>query len=317
MVRRRGRSGMMGFLDEMVEYYFNIQDMDYMPIPDEIKEKLDDTADKHGIELFREGTNRSIYKEGGYVYKLCHKYLAVEDNIREHENTLYAEEERADDVIDRLALSDNFYRGCEYILEQEYITPLHELEEIVPESGQPEAEAILTWLVETASDEYGELISIMEDYFVIADVSPKSVFNFGVKTDRNNTNRLAILDYGYFVPKRGELLCPECRDGILKYSLISLRNGNNLNQIIKDVKSTQTDNYVCTNSSCYHYETGIPSPEVVKMFEAGEIETVESRDMGDRRSQRAPKSSRSRGRRTSRRTGGRLEQREDRSGFYK
>lgn len=279
----RSRGGFEDFIRDLLSFYDRISGAEYIPESSEIKEQMDDIAERHGVELYREGTNRSIYKNGDYVYKCAHKLDAAADNIAEYEITNYILDNNFGDLQDHFALSERYMGGSEYILEQEFITPLHE----AARGDGGEAENALRLLMESP-DAYESLMSYLTDYFLISDVSPRSIFNFGLKTDYNGRDVLAILDYGYFIPKGpGELLCPECGDGVLKYDIKDIRAGNKSEEeeVINKIKSSVMEKYVCTNTSCKLHNRPPLAGRVIEMYNEGLINLVDERNRrmdGDR-----------------------------------
>lgn len=267
------------FLKEMYEFYDNL-DWSYSgrkPENNEIRNKISMTAKKYGVPIFGEGTNRTVFENNGYVYKLAHKRGATYDNIGEKSNTEYIKRKHPE-LMPHIAEATK-YIGNEYMLEEEMITPIFEFEGIDKFEGS-DGERALQFLMERA-DDYDYLIELLSRAFILMDASPKSIFNYGLKTTRSRDGRrqttLANLDYAYFVPKDGALICPTCGNGELKYDKIDLhyRNNQEREKIIKTVKSINEEQYVCTNEGCQHHKggRGIAVEDVIQMYEDGQIQT--------------------------------------------
>lgn len=281
------------FLRDMVDYY---DDLDYRierrkPESSVIRDEIERISKKWGIPIFREGTNRTIFEDNGYVYKMCHKRGANYDNIREKENSEYAKRNQV--LLPHLALGERFIGrngGAEYILEEEYITPLHEYikesNKITLPNNYNEGDESLSLLIDWYED-YEYLINILSKYFILIDATPRSIFNYGLKTvttDRGGETFLAILDHGYFIPIDGDILCPNCEHGILKYDVIDLRTSKNKNKedIIDDIKtSTVPETYSCSDPECKISDEKYFSEEVGEMYEAGKLQIVRAQRNGN------------------------------------
>lgn len=265
-----------GFLREMV-YFYDGLDFEYngrKPENNEIRNKIVMTAKEYGVPIFGEGTNRTVFELNGYVYKLAHKRGATFDNIGEKENSeIIVRNHR--ELIPHVALANKYIEN-EYILEEEQITQLFEHPEAEKYSGS-DGERALKFLMQHA-DDYDYLIEMFTRAFIIMDASPKSIFNYGLKTVTDQGRRmttLANLDYAFFVPKSGWLVCPECDNGELKYDKIDLHTRGNYDekQIIKTVTAVNEEQYKCTNSGCSLHKRGLSCEDVIDMYEDGRIIT--------------------------------------------
>lgn len=278
-------------LYELEIMYSELNDLHQLEDSGELKNEIYAILDDFGIDDYREGTNRIVFAVGDYVYKCCHKLSAVEDNINEYELTRFIED-YVPELIPHFALSTE-YMGTEYILEQERITPLHD--EISLQSGDNEGELTLEVLIENA-EAYEYIMGLITNDFVVADVGPKSIFNFGIKSDPDSGEpKLAILDYGYFVDVDGDPGCPEC-GGRLVYEIFDmLDRKKSIDKIISTVKNISGDHYYCDNPSCKFHKEKYYASRVVEGVKNGRLGIIRDRG-GDRRDSRS-RGGRDRGRR--------------------
>ena len=261
------------FILELADFYDEILSYRSVPSSLEIKKEMDVIASNYGMENYRTGTNRIIYRPGnGYVYKCTHEITSVEDNIQELNVTNWILNHGQRGLEDHFALGEKMIKVddqvYQHILEEEEITPIHDFVDIG--GNESEGDASLKYLIEHY-EAYETVMNIVTRNFVVADVSPRSIFNFGIKETKSGKSTLAILDYGYFAPKEGELICPECRDGILEYEIMDLNLNEKISTIINTVKATVSERYICSNASCTINKDGIIATRIFDEYLAGNI----------------------------------------------
>lgn len=171
--------------------------------PEKIQAEMKQIITNHGFEFLGRGQNRIgfRYPNSEFMYKFPYREIGLQDNAAER----YISSVITSDAEAYKELSNHFALVTDFVLDDGYEN-LCICMEFVPNLeidgssiGTPEDKSIKA--IVTYGEEFVETLKKINGYFHIVDAHPTSAaMNWGTKE-----NGFCIRDYGYFVPRMGDL----------------------------------------------------------------------------------------------------------------
>lgn len=174
--------------------------------PDELQRKMTNIIKDNGLIFLGRGQNRLAFMFDGdeYCYKVPYREIGFRDNFLERNISalITSSADVYNKLGDHFALVTDFRISddedmCNFMICQEFIP---NVEGTVSSIGMTTEEKAIYGIAEN-SNLYVETCELINQYFHIIDAHPrKAANNWGVKNDK-----LCIRDYGYFIPRVGDL----------------------------------------------------------------------------------------------------------------